>query len=222
MSAPAGASDPAQGERPLIAAVQASDHARVAALLDAGHDVHARGDEEWPALCFAAGRGDLAMVRLLIARGADVFATGRDGRTPYLIALAASHGAVARELRQREEALGGDSVRTSSRAWERRPYCKAYHLDDLRAHPFWRAAEFPPSSRAALSDEAPGDDDLVFVHDDYSVTRSIWRDRDVLFDGRTSDWRQFCETTLGFRVPRDLDDDGDAGAGGEGGSDPVP
>src|SRR4051794_11505067 len=102
-------------DRPLIDAVKASNYARVSALLDDGADVHERGEHGWPALNFAAGRGDREMVRLLIDRGADVFLTGADGRTPYKIAIAAAHADVARDLKHREEQVGGDRDRVSSR-----------------------------------------------------------------------------------------------------------
>src|SRR5690349_5545334 len=122
-------------EGPLIAAVKAADCAQVQRLLDGGHDVHERGENEWPALNFAAGKGDRALVRLLIDRGANVFLTGADGRTPYQIAVAASHREVAEDLRSREEDIGGDALRASSREWETRPYCKAYRLQELRRYP---------------------------------------------------------------------------------------
>src|SRR5262245_4514138 len=135
------------------------------------------------------------MVQLLVARGADVFLTGLDGRTPYQIAIAASRLDVARYLQTREADAGGDRDRISSREWEARPYCQACRLADVRTYPQWPSAV----------DSGSVEDDLVFIHEDYSVTRSIWRGQDVLLAGDAADWRAFCESTLGFRVPRDLD-----------------
>jgi uncharacterized protein len=193
-------------DRPLIQAVKQSDYEQAAALLDRGHDVHERGESEWPALNFAAGKGDLRVVELLIERGADVFLRGVDGRTPYKIAIAASHLDVARRLKAQEEAVGGDRDRISSSEYQTRPYCKAYRLEDLRQYPLWTemvGASLGKDSPAADSGSAP-EDNLVFIHEDYSVTRSIWRDRNVLLAGDPAGWRDFCELKLGFRVPDDL------------------
>src|SRR5688572_20911031 len=179
------------GDRPLIQAVKQSDYEQVAALLDRGHDVHERGESEWPALNFAAGKGDLRMVDLLIERGADVFLRGADGRTPYKIAIAASHLDVARRLKTREETVGGDRDRISSREYQRRPYCKAYRLEEMRQYSLWTelvGASLAPDSAAADSGSAP-EDSLVFIHEDYSVTRSIWRDQNVLLAGDSAGWR---------------------------------
>lgn len=188
-------------ERPLITAVKASNREEVLSLLSSGHNVQERGEQDWPALNFAAGKGDLEMLRLLSDRGADLFATGTDRRTPYQIAVAASHFELARELARREAEAGGDRERISSREWEIRPYCKAYRLDEVRRYPQWNEGV-----AGAPAHPASSDDDLVFIHEDYSVTRSIWRDKDILLKGDAADWRLFCESTLGFRVPSDIDD----------------
>lgn len=196
-----------ESDRPLIEAVKQSDYRQVAELLDRGHDIHERGESDWPALNFAAGKGDLRMVELLIERGADVFLCGADGRTPYKIALAASHLDVARRLKTQEEAVGGDGSRISSREWQTRPYCKAYSLDHVRQYPLWTdlAGTSAGEDRPADSSERAAEDNFVFIHEDYSVTRSIWRDRNVLLAGDSAGWREFCLSKLGFRVPEDLD-----------------
>jgi len=46
---------------------------------------------------------------------------------------------------------------------------------------------------------------VVFLHGDYSVTRSIWSNEDVVFDKVTEDWKNFCKSELRFAVPDDLD-----------------
>jgi hypothetical protein len=56
----------------LFEAARAGDRARVAQLLDAGVDVNARARYDVTALTFAAGKGHLDVVRLLIERGADM------------------------------------------------------------------------------------------------------------------------------------------------------
>jgi hypothetical protein len=186
------------GDLPLIEAVKRSDHVAAAALLAAGHDVHESGEQAWPALNFAAGKGDREMVALLLRHGADPFKTGADQRTPYQIAVAAAHFEVARDLRAREEQAGGDRERVSNREWETRPYCRAYPWRAVRDFPGWAKHGGVPADVA--------DDAFVFVHADHALTRSFWRDRDLLLAGDAADWRAFCEERLGFRVPRELDE----------------
>src|SRR5215213_3214110 len=88
----------------LIDAVKTGQLARVEEVLNSGADIHQQDEQGWTPLNWAAGRGDLEIVRLLLARGADVFRVGRDQRTPYKISLAARHTDVARLLKEKEQA----------------------------------------------------------------------------------------------------------------------
>ncbi len=178
-----------------IQAVQDGNREQVAELLGAGTDVNGHGaEQEWSALNFAAGKGDLEMVELLVANGADVLQVGRDGRTPYKIALAAGRVEVARYLKQAEQRAGGDRDKISSRAGEDRPYCRAFRLADVRRFPGWS------EDTADL-----GDDDVVFLHQNYVVTKTISGSENVIFDRTTPDWMEFCTAELKFKLPSDFD-----------------
>ena len=50
-----------------------------------------------------------------------------------------------------------------------------------------------------------GDDDVVFLHEDYTVTQSIWSNENVIYNDVTPEWQNFCNTVLEFKVPDDLD-----------------
>jgi uncharacterized protein len=176
----------------VIEAVKAGDLGRLRGVLEQGGDVHERDEHEWTPLCWAAGRGDAEMVKLLLSRGADVYAVGRDQRSPYLIAVAAGHVDAARILRD-EERKGGDASQSSGRE---KAYCRAYYLRQVRGWSGW-----PQSAKP----EDATDQEIVFIHQDFSVTRSMWHGEDVLLDGTASDWRSFCGDELGFAVPDDLD-----------------
>lgn len=143
-----------------------------------------RDEHGWSALDHAAGRGDVAAVRALLAEGADPRETGHEGRTPYEIAVSAGHVEVARVLRE-VTGEGADG-------W--RPYCRAYRLRALRAFPSWSADD------AELTDDA-----VVYLHHDLMVTRSVWHAEDVLWSAVTPEWQAFCREQLGFRVPDDLE-----------------
>lgn len=196
----------------LFDAVREGDAKRARSLLDAGADLAARDEDEWCALDWAAGRGDIDMVRLLLGAGADPAAVGGDQRRPHDIALAAGHVAVARLLR--DAADRANPTAEPDHAW--RPYCRAYSVADLRRYPQWPE---DVAARAGGSETAGAADDpevIVFLHDDLTVTSSMWPGEDVLFDAVTEQWAAFCATELGFTVPDELDLVPPAGAPGPG------
>jgi ankyrin repeat protein len=193
---------PAQGPGTLIGAVRDGDAARVRELLSAGAGVSGRDDDDWCALDWAAGRGDEAMIRLLLEHGADPAAAGREQRRPHDIALAAGHLPAARLLR--EAAGSADPAGPADHAW--RPYCRAYQLSQLSRYPQWPA---DAAARAVTEDAGSGDadeeDPVVFLHDDLTVSASMWPGEDVLFDAVTPQWAAFCAAELGFQVPDEMD-----------------
>jgi Ankyrin repeats (3 copies) len=186
---------------PLVSAVRSGDAAQARALLAAGADVAARDEDGWSALDWAAGRGDRELIEQLLAAGADAAAAAEDGRQPYDIAVAAGHRAAALALR---DAVGrADPEGTADYRW--RPYCRAYPLGELRRYPGWptRPAEQPGPGTG----DGPGgqQDQIVFLHDDLTVTASMWPGEDVIFDAVTDEWAQFCAAELGFAVPDEID-----------------
>lgn len=176
---------------PLIDAARRGPTA-VTQALAAGADPNSRDSDDWSALDHAAGAGDAESVRLLLAAGADPTATGREQRTAYEIALAAGHRDAAVVLREAEEAADPSSA--ERHVW--RPYCKAYLVGDLRRFDEW--AERP-------HDEPLTDDAVVFLHDDGTVTRSIWPGEGVVYSGGSTAWEAFCRDELRFSAPDDFD-----------------
>jgi predicted LPLAT superfamily acyltransferase len=69
---PPGSSAAAPATEELWAAARAGDAARVTAALDKGVDANVKTRYGATALTFAADRGHLEIVKLLIARGADI------------------------------------------------------------------------------------------------------------------------------------------------------
>ena len=179
-------------ESQLIDAVKTGELAKVEELLNSGSDIHQQDEQGWTPLNWAAGRGDLDMVKLLLDRGADIFRVGRDQRTPYKISLAARHTDVARLLKEKEQGSNGTSSDSSPR-----DYAKGYLLGDLRKFSGWR--EENEKSRE-LSDS-----DVVFLHQDFTVTQLIWPGENVIFNQGTPEWRDFCSQQLQFEVPDDFD-----------------
>lgn len=188
----------------LIDAVKTDQLAKVEEALNSGADIHEQDEQGWTALNWAAGKGNMDVVRLLLARGADVFRVGRDQRTPYKIALAAKHAEVARLLKETEDKANGTSGDSSVKN-----YARAYLLRDLRKFSDWREEkinwkETVPASENGNSPEL-SDDDIVFLHQDFTVTHLIWPGENVIFNQVTPEWSSFCEQELKFKVPDALD-----------------
>ena len=178
----------------LIEAVKSGNTQSVKELIESGADVNQQDKQGWTPLNWAAGRGHLAVVELLLQHGADPLAVGRDLRTPQMIALAAGHAEVVKRLRQAEaEAKGGEAQDAE------RKYCTAYRLGDLRCYADWSENKLNTESQELA------DTDVVFLHQDYKVTKSMWADEDVIFDKVTDHWKDFCNTQLRFVIPDSLD-----------------
>lgn len=181
-------------EQSLIDAVKARDPAAVERALSGGANIDMRDEQGWTALCRAAGDGEVALVRLLIDRGAEITLTGTDERTPLMIAKAAGRGEVVDVLIAAEKAHGVWKASEGTRK-----YCKAYRAGDLRRYDRWSESRAPASADGdALSDE-----DIVYLHEDLTVTRSMWPGEHVIFADETPEWPSFCERALGFAAPAD-------------------
>jgi len=188
----------------LIEAVKNGDYSVAEKLASMGADVNQQDEQGWTPLNFAAGKGDLSMVKFLVERGADVFKVGRDLRTPYMIALAAGRVSVVKYLREVEDKFPGEKP-----ARPPRKYCKAHYLKDLRTYPGWHESrinwEGKKENGNGLADENFTDEKVVFIHQDLTVTESVWHNENVVFNNVSSEWEEFCANSLKFKVPDDLD-----------------
>jgi hypothetical protein len=199
---------PATRDVRVCDAVKAGDHALVSRLVkEQKLNVHQRAEQDWTPLNFAAGSGDLKMVTLLVEElGADVTVVGRDRRRPLAIAKAADRKEVVKYLTDAEKKRG---------VWEDplllRPYCKAYYLRDLRKfkgwseqRKNWKINKYWPDDIKADFEKALADDDVVFVHHDFQVTKSMWHDEHVIFEAGVPEWERFCRDQLNYSIPEDL------------------
>jgi uncharacterized protein len=183
-------------EQQVIEAAKNGDREALEKALSAGADVNEQDEQGWTALNWAAGAGDAETVRFLLDRGADATLTGRDNRTPLMIAKAADRKEVAEILTAKEQELG---------VWEdprkTQPYCKAYYLKDLRGFDEWSSVAAEPAGENG--DGAQGDD-IVYIHQDFTVTESMWHGEDVIVGEVTPAWQAYCEGPLEFAIPDDL------------------
>lgn len=183
----------------LVDAAKAGDYTSFQALIESGAEVDQQDKHGWVPLNWAAARGDVGMIDLLLQHGADPFKVGRDLRTPEMIALAAGQAEAVKLLRRAQAEIKSEQAGESERK-----YCKAYRLGEFRRFSAWIENKI---DRAKESNEqqALSDNDIVFLHQDYKVTRSIWPDEDVIFDQVTEEWKDFCMAAIGFVVPDGLD-----------------
>lgn len=174
-------------EKKLISAVQQGDLELAKKLLLGGASVSEQDEQGWTSLHWAAGSGNVELVRLLLDHHADITMKGRDNRTPLMVARAAGRSQAVEALVQAEKTAG---------VWkdlrEGRPYCKGYYLKDLLNYPNW-------SSSAEAAAES-----IVYVHQDFTVTKSVWPGENVVFSNVTPEWVQFCKSQLKFAIPPDL------------------
>lgn len=77
-----------------------------------------------------------------------------------------------------------------------RIYCRAYRMADLRVFAGW-------ADSGVAADL--GDEDIVYLRNDLTVVRSpVADDQHPIHSSTTAQWREFCETRLGFSIPADL------------------
>jgi uncharacterized protein len=191
-------------EQKMIEAVKNGDRKALEGLLAARADLNEQDEQGWTPLSWAAGSGDTETIQLLLENGADVALTGRDRRSPLMIAEAAERTAAAALLAQAEKELG---IWVDPR--ENQPYCRAYYLREMRRFPGWSESWINWREAAAHGGNGAGeaelnDSTIVYLHQDFTVTKSMWREESVIFNRVTPEWQEFCSTELAFTVPEEF------------------
>lgn len=111
-------------------------------------------------------------------------------------------------------------------------YCKAYPVERLQAFDGWAENQQrepekdarPESGNGVSGDGASGHDakpaehDYLFLQENFTVTRGIFLDEDIVFDSVTPQWIDFCKNTLNFELPADVAEAGDEEAAAVGNS----
>lgn len=106
---------------------------------------------------------------------------------------------------------------------EESAYCRAYPAEELKRFPSWpdeadaaleEAREDVPVPGASGEEEAE-ETDVLFLHDDFTVTLGIYHGEDVVFDDVTEEWESWCRGELGFAPEEALSETPREGAGEE-------
>lgn len=96
-------------------------------------------------------------------------------------------------------------------------YCKAYLTRDLAKFDGWR----PDLSNLLPTTDPQGelqprtalqDDDILFLHQDFSVTDGAFLGEHVVFHSDDDTWQSFCREVLSFAIPDDVQAMARAGA----------
>ncbi|HEY9401513.1 MAG TPA: ankyrin repeat domain-containing protein [Pyrinomonadaceae bacterium] len=184
----------------LIEAVKNGDPSAIAELSAGGADINEQDEHGWTALNWASGKGNVETIRLLLEKGADVTRVGRDQRTPYLIALAGGHAEAAKLLKEAEEGSEGEKISRPERK-----YCRAYQQSELEQFPGWHEQKIKGSVEAAGQIGDEGDDAMLYLHQNFRVTASMWENENIVFDEISPEWKNFCANVLKFKAQDDLD-----------------
>jgi hypothetical protein len=87
-------------------------------------------------------------------------------------------------------------------------YCKAYPISRLREFSGWTQ-----NQQNARREKQPGDGDgnevpreltddgYLYLQENYTVTDSIFKDENIIFDSVTPEWIEYCKDTLKFEIP---------------------
>jgi hypothetical protein len=82
-------------------------------------------------------------------------------------------------------------------------YCKAYPIAKLHEFGDWAKYYRKPEKDLQVKEDATSED-YLFLQENFTVTKGIFLDEDIVFDKVTSEWEDFCKNTLNFEIPADV------------------
>jgi hypothetical protein len=81
-------------------------------------------------------------------------------------------------------------------------YCKAYPISRFREYQRWtEKTENFRLEKEASADGQASEKSHLYLQENYVVTDGIFIDENIIFDGVTPEWMDFCKDTLKFEVP---------------------
>ena len=120
-------------------------------------------------------------------------AVGRDRRRPSLIAKAARRKEVYEYLRAKEKELGvwedpEDAALLQGLLLERP--AQVPNWSEKREN--WKINKYWSDEMKSDFEKQLEDEDVVFIHDNLTVTKSMWRGEHVIYDAVNPDWESFA------------------------------
>jgi hypothetical protein len=90
-------------------------------------------------------------------------------------------------------------------------YCRAYPIARLRQFDGWAENLQNLRKEVKLIDgreveltRALGDEDFIFLHEDFTVTDGIFIDENIIYNTVSPEWVSFCKKVLEFEAPNDV------------------
>ncbi len=87
-------------------------------------------------------------------------------------------------------------------------YCKAYLLKDFCQFSNWtensdnvRHETKIENGKEIEVERVLIEDSILYLHENYVVTDSIFQDENIIFDQVTPEWKSFCQEELNFEIP---------------------
>ena len=86
-------------------------------------------------------------------------------------------------------------------------YCKAYPVEMLTKFPGFKIDQSQAREEEdEKTGEKPGpreikDDDILYMHEDLTVTDGIYTDENIVFKDDSEEWKAFCKDNLKFEIP---------------------
>jgi hypothetical protein len=83
-------------------------------------------------------------------------------------------------------------------------YCKAYLAERFQAYSAWKPnlENLRQEEKVDASEKGQRitlqNDDVLYLQENYVVTDGIFKDKNIIFDNVTDEWKEFCEKTLEF------------------------
>lgn len=84
-------------------------------------------------------------------------------------------------------------------------YCKAYPLDAFGKYAGWTPESALGPGTNEVGPSADVDRGYAFLHDNFTVTKNVFVDEQIVFNQVTPPWIEFCRTQLGFEPPHEED-----------------
>jgi hypothetical protein len=86
-------------------------------------------------------------------------------------------------------------------------YCKAYMYSQLSKFEQWSDYAMKTKQMKDVDDDVKAseesfkEDDILYLQENYLVTEGIYKDKNIVFEHVTQEWKDYCTEKLNFEIP---------------------
>jgi hypothetical protein len=87
-------------------------------------------------------------------------------------------------------------------------YSKVYPIEKMRQFAYWnegleatRTDESKVKEKETDASRSLTENSFVYLHENYMVTNGIFKDKNIVFNSITPEWKDFCIKVLEFKLP---------------------